>query len=253
MNPLQDQRGYTLVELVVAMTIFVLISVVVLGALVTVIRSSTKTSAQRQVQQDARYSIEEIARQARSASIDYQFYTQNAADPRCGFSSASSNATGALALVSSEANESGAPVSKRLVYFYDADSSHTPSHPAIYRYQNSVATLTPSCASIFGAPLDAASGPSKSKITASNVDVSPLTFYISPNQDPSTKTLCAAGDTDCNVARNTHPRVTILMTVQTIGSGVGAVKQSKTGLTTLQTTVGSRAYPVKTLLGQPST
>lgn len=242
-----DERGYTLVELAVAMLIFLIASVVVLGALVTVIQSSTKTTADRRSQQDARYSIEEIARQARSATIDYQFYVKNAGDARCAFSPAGSNSTKALALVITEADSASGPSSKRMVFFQDNN--------AVWRYQNNVATLSPTCDEVFTAPVDQASGPSKSKITASSgtatdVMVPLLTFYVSPNQNPYDKaTPCGAA---CQLARNTHPRTTILMTVQITGAGAGVSRQSKSGITTLQTTVGSRAYPVTTLLGQPA-
>ncbi len=242
-NQLKDQRGYTLVELIAAMTIFAIISVVVLGALVTVIQSSTKVSAERKVQQDARYSIEAIARQTRSASIDYAFYTQNAGDARCAFSPAGSNSTKTLALLFTQAGEANAPATQRLIFFY--------SNNAIWRYQNSASTPTPTCtgpSSIFAA----ASG--AQQITATDVTVTQLAFYISPNQNPYDQTTCPVGSAaDCNIARNTHPRVTILMTAQSVGAGVGVSQQAKTGTTTVETTVGSRAYPIKTLLGQPAT
>lgn len=240
----RDQRGYTTVELITAATIFALISVVVLGALVTMIQSSTKTSAERKVQQDARYSIEEIARQARSASIDYQFYAKNAADSRCGFSPNGSNSTKALALIFTESNESSPTATKRLVFFH--------SNNGIYRYEQNASALTPTCTDVINAPLDAGGdGPTRSKITANTVVVpsNSLTFYVSPNQNPYEKTPCSAGDTNCEIARNTHPRVTILLTVRTVGVGTGVSQQTKIGSTTLETTVGSRAYPIKALLG----
>lgn len=239
MNVLKDQRGYTLIELIAAMTIFAIISVVVLGALVTVIQSSAKTGAERKVQQDARYSIEEVARQTRSASIDYAFYVQNAGDPRCALATAAPNSTKALALITTQAGETNAPVTQRLIFFYNNN--------AIYRYQSSTSTTTPACAAIFAADSGA------QQITATNVTVMLLTFYISPNQNPYDQAACPVGNEPaCNIARNTHPRVTMVMTAQSIGTGVGVSQQSRTGTTTLQTTVGSRAYPINVLLGQPS-
>lgn len=238
MNVLKDQRGYTLVELIAAMTIFVIISVVVLGALVTVIQSSAKTSAERKVQQDARYSIEAIARQTRSASIDYAFYAQNAGDARCALATAAPNSTAALALIFTQAGGADAPATQRLIFFYNNN--------AIYRYQSSASTPTPSCAAIFAAVNGA------EQITATNVTVTRLTFYLSPNQNPYDQTTCPVGsEPACNIARNTHPRVTMVMTAQSVGVGVGVSQQAKTGTTTLETTVGSRAYPVKTPVGQP--
>lgn len=244
----RDQRGYTTVELITAATVFALISIVVVGALVTIIQSSTKTGAERKVQQDARYSIEEIARQTRSASIDYQFYAKNATDSRCAFSPSGSNSTKALALVFTESNEGSAATTRRLVFFH--------SNNAIYRYEEAFSTSTPNCADIFTAPLDASDeGPTRSKVTADTVVVpsNSLIFYISPNQDPFEKDPCPAGDTNCEIARNTHPRVTTLLTVRTVVGGHGVNQQTKLGTATLETTVGSRAYPTRALLGPTPT
>lgn len=240
----RSQGGYTIVELIAAMSIFALISVAVIAALISIMQSSTKTGAERRTQQDARYGIEEIARQSRSASIDYAFYVQNAGDARCAFGTVGSqpNSTKALALVFTESDEANAPVSKRLIFFQEGE--------AIYRFENNVGSPTPSCDSVFAAPTGASSGPTKSKITSNKVTVPTLTFYLSPNQDPYAQTAC---DTNCQIARNTHPRVTILMTTQIVGSGTGVNQQTGSGVTTLQTTVGSRSYPSEQLLGQPAT
>ncbi|MDP9212248.1 MAG: prepilin-type N-terminal cleavage/methylation domain-containing protein, partial [bacterium] len=92
---LRDQRGYTLIELVVSSTIFILLAVVVVGVLVSVSQSSSKTAAQRKVQQDVRVNIEEVARTVRTSKIDYAFYRENAGDARCRLPG---DATGSRAL-----------------------------------------------------------------------------------------------------------------------------------------------------------
>src|SRR5437660_474391 len=72
-----SQGGYTLIELVVAMMIFAVVLVTAIGSYVSVTQSSTKAGAQRNVQQDARFNVEEIARTVRSAAVDYAFYSLN--------------------------------------------------------------------------------------------------------------------------------------------------------------------------------
>ncbi|MEJ7662385.1 MAG: hypothetical protein WKG07_23865 [Hymenobacter sp.] len=48
-----------------------------LGSFLSVSSSANKAGAQRKVQQDVRFNIEEIARQSRSSSVNYDFYSKN--------------------------------------------------------------------------------------------------------------------------------------------------------------------------------
>lgn len=244
----KSQRGYSIIELIGAAMIFLLITIVVIGALVSVMRSSNRTGAERRSQQEARYSVEEIGRQTRSSSIDYAFYAQ-AGGTQCAFGlNGDQNASRVLALIFTESDEANAPVTKRMVFFQ--------SNNAVYRYENNIGTATPTCDQVFAAPETPAGpdGERKTRITAETVTVPTLNFYISPNQDPYDQNPCPTGSAEspCLIARNTHPRMTLLMTAQVTGSGTGVAQTTGTGVTTIQTTINSRVYQASELLGQPN-
>jgi prepilin-type N-terminal cleavage/methylation domain-containing protein len=234
----RSQAGYTLVELIGAMTIFALIMVVAIGAFVTLSGSATKTGAQRRVQQDSRYNIEELARQTRSSSIDYAFY-KNTTDPRCTLEGRQT-----LALFFTEASEGNAPVTRRLIYYWvpAADASHVGE---MYKYESNDSSSTPSCGDIRDVPLPESGSPSRIKATSESIDVKALAFYISPVADPY-----APPSADCTeVCRRTHPRVTMVITARFEGPGIGVSSQSKASTVTIETTVGSRAYPFDKTIG----
>lgn len=243
-----DQRGYSIIELVGAAMIFILITVVVIGALVAIMQSSSRTGAERRTQQEARYSAEEIGRQTRSSSIDYAFYAQ-AGGTQCAFGlGGDPNASRVLALVFTESDEANAPVTKRMVFFQSND--------AIYRYENNIGSATPSCDQIFAAP-DNPAGPEgehKTRVTAETVTIPTLRFYVSPNQDPYDQNPCPSGASEgpCLIARNTHPRMTVVLTARVAGSGTVTNQTTGTGVTTIQTTINSRVYQASKLLGQPN-
>lgn len=244
----RSQAGYTIIELVIAMVIFMIIMLVAVASYVNVSQSANKTTAQRHVQQDARYNEEEIARQTRSSSIDYAFYTVNATDARC-------NVVGrhALALFVTESGTGATSVTRRLIFFYrQADDNDPSKGGALYRYTNSEATVTPTCDDIYNAPTHTDNNPNQSQLTADNVLVSSANFFITPDSDPYNRTPCGPGDTPCKLARNTHPRVTIVLTVQSHLPGTGVTSQSSFSSATVETTVGSRAYPQSVLVGQPT-
>lgn len=243
-DALSSQKGYSVIELIGAAMIFILVTIVVISVLIAVMQSSGRTGAERRTQQEARYSTEEVARQTRSSSIDYAFYAQ-AGGTQCAFGlDGDLNATRVLALVFTEADEANAPVTKRMVFFLSND--------AVYRYENNIGTATPSCDQVFAAP-DNPAGPQgehKTRVTADKVSISTLRFYVSPNQDPYDQDPCPVGsEVPCLVARNTHPRMTLLMTARVAGAGTSPA--TGTGVTTIQTTINSRVYQANKLLGQP--
>ncbi|HEY8109122.1 MAG TPA: type II secretion system protein [Patescibacteria group bacterium] len=236
------QRGYTLVELIVATAIFVTISVVAVGVLVSVLNSSSKTAARRSVQQDARVNIEEVARTVRASSIDYAFYEPG--EHRCQTNGYVNDTTGTTAingsivlpLLWSEAVPGGEPNRKRVIFFYDPDAQ------AVYRYETPESAPPPSCSQLF-------SSADKVRLTGEGVEVTKARFFVSPIASPY-KDPCANKNSLCQVRRNTHPRVTILMVVKTLGDPDDLPSQARYSEMTIQTTIGSRAYPVTGLVGQ---
>jgi type II secretory pathway pseudopilin PulG len=240
---LRSQHGYTLVELIVAATMFIVISVVAVGVLVSVLNSSSKTAAQRSVQQDARVNIEEIARTVRSSSLDYEFYEKADADgqTQCQLPA---NATGSnvLPLIWNESVPGGEPNRKRVIFFYDDGSPADDSDGAVYRYEAADTSPVPSCAQLF-------STADKVRLTADNIAVTLTKFFVSPLANPY-KNACPTLNSLCQVRRNTHPRATIVMTVRTSAALASLANQSQFSQTTVQTTVGTRAYLITGLVGQ---
>lgn len=66
-----NRRGFTLVEVVVAMSIFSILTVVVSGIFVNVSNLHRQTANLQRLQNDGRYMIEKIAREIRSREVDY--------------------------------------------------------------------------------------------------------------------------------------------------------------------------------------
>lgn len=222
---IRNQRGYTVLEMIVAMSIFAIVLVTAIGSFVSVSRSSSKSASQRGVQQDIRFNLEDMTRQTRSSSIDYNFYKTT--DPRCQV------ATGrVLALLYTEAGADNAPQSSRVIFYYDA----TAGREGIYKYTSSDAVQTPTCDAVL-------SNADNTKLTADSVRVSDARFYITPDVSPSDPALAAA-----DPRRGIHPRVKIVATVETAGA-VANTDPTRESRVTLQTTVSSRAYPLTKVFG----
>lgn len=66
-HPKDNQRGFTLVELIVAMAIFLVVVTLAVGAFVTVSRMKSLTSTAKEVQQKTRIATEMITRLSRQA------------------------------------------------------------------------------------------------------------------------------------------------------------------------------------------
>lgn len=225
---LTNQRGYSLVELIVAMTIFAVVLMTATVTFTAVVRGSQKSAVQRSVQQEARYSIEEIARQARTAnSVDYGFYAGSPSGP------CSIDVGKVLALNTFDGSQF-----KRLYYYYDDTSK------AIYRYEEAPRQPSfPTCATI----QDLASNP-EARMTANNVDVLGAAFTILPRQNPDLNAACQVANTTCQAVNATQPRVQI-------AANMRSTSQSNNKLTAsvlFQTTAVLRSYPYGPAVPVPS-
>lgn len=209
------------------MAIFAVVLVIAIGAFVSVQRQATKTAAERRVQQDVRYNLETLARQARSASIDYAFYASAASDARCSLAGRNM-----LALLVTEAGEENAPVTKR-VYYYGRSNPNW----LVSKTYPDTATV-PTCADVLSAA-------NQVNQTANNVTIDLIRFYVAPTADPATDP--AAQNIQSGI-RNTHPRVTVLLTART--GAVGNTNQTAGfDSVTIQTTLSTRAYPLTSVYG----
>lgn len=76
---LSKQKGFTLIEAVVATAVFAFIITAILGVYIAISQLDTKTRAQRAVAQNARYITEFIAKEVRNGKIDYASYPSQSA------------------------------------------------------------------------------------------------------------------------------------------------------------------------------
>src|SRR3989304_2648377 len=68
---LSDSKGITLIELMVAMTIFLIVITLAVGGFISLIRLQSQTQTMTDVQQNGRIAIEQMTRLARQAeSVD---------------------------------------------------------------------------------------------------------------------------------------------------------------------------------------
>jgi len=68
-SSLANKRGYTLLELLVAMSMFTIVLVVVLGLFSMAIKSQRRVIAQQNVQENARFLLEFMAKEIRMSTI----------------------------------------------------------------------------------------------------------------------------------------------------------------------------------------
>ncbi len=211
------QGGYTLVELLVAMSIFTVVLITGLGSFVSVSTSANKAGAQRKVQQDARFNLEEVARQTRSSAINYEFYAGKEATP-CGIPQGK-----VLALKYTIGDDTGEAAPQFVFYYRDEGIGGITSNK-LFRY------LSPAAAPTCGEVLSSAATNHES-VTGENLTVSEAKFLISPGTDPA-------------VGGRVHPRATLLLTVQTGGGASTVTEQSRSSAITVQTSVSTRVYAI---------
>lgn len=68
------RKGFTLVEIIVVITIFSIVSVVTLNAFLTAFKSEQRSNIENAVLQDARYIMETISSEIQNGTIDYEEY-----------------------------------------------------------------------------------------------------------------------------------------------------------------------------------
>lgn len=71
-------KGFTLPEILVAVSIFVIVSTVIAGLYVQSFRETRRSNLQNQIYEDARFILQRIGDEIRSGAIDYdEYYNQN--------------------------------------------------------------------------------------------------------------------------------------------------------------------------------
>lgn len=148
---MKNQQGYTLVEMIVAVGIFAIVSVLIAQLFVTFTRTQQRTTNQQQIQSDARIVLAQVSDRIRSGVIDYASYGAGVSNP-----------TESLFLV----DENGVPV----VIAKSNNSAECPS-----------AEATP-CLTI------SENGATPTPMSSDRFTVDVVQFYIDPITDPEPTT-----------------------------------------------------------------
>lgn len=69
----KNQRGFTLIEIIVVLGIFSMLVVVILNVFILVMRSQRQAAFRQETLSDLRYVVETISKQVRTSEIDYSF------------------------------------------------------------------------------------------------------------------------------------------------------------------------------------
>lgn len=77
----KNGHGFTLIESVVAVSVFALLMTSIMGSILAVMRVNEKSRAVRTVEQNARFLTEFITREIRNGSVDYAAYGGSIGQP----------------------------------------------------------------------------------------------------------------------------------------------------------------------------
>jgi len=171
----QRQKGFTLVEMMVAITVFATASVIISDLFLSFNRSQRRAQASQAVQSDARVLLANIVDKIRSGEIDYSVYTPNVTNPETE-----------LHLLSADGTE-------YVIRRSDSDF---------------VNTVCPSAISTPCLEISADGGSTFSPMTSERLRVVGVQFYIQPIESPTTQT--SPGVFDFNI----QPRVTVVLGLQ---------------------------------------
>lgn len=192
------QKGFTIIEIVIATAIFATVSVIVGDLFLIVSKTQQKTKGIQRTASDARFAMEHLARQMRMGEIDYAYYGSPVAVP-----------SAVLAL--------------RTVDDFPL------------RFSRQTGSVCPDggvygCAAV--CTQESCGVGSWQPVTPKGIDVTALSFYIAPLEDPFVFDT-TLGDYKYDI----QPRVTIVMQTENI-----TLKDVDKKVLRLQTTVSSRTY-----------
>lgn len=82
---LKNRKGFTLAEVLIAATIFTIVSLIAINVFVNVIRIQRRVSLENAIYEDARVMMERMSREIRENAVDYEEYYNKASDQEPGF------------------------------------------------------------------------------------------------------------------------------------------------------------------------
>ncbi|HEX9503919.1 MAG TPA: prepilin-type N-terminal cleavage/methylation domain-containing protein [Patescibacteria group bacterium] len=150
-----NQKGFTLVESIVATAIFAFVIVSILGVYIAVLNLDTRTRAYRAVADNSRFIMDFLSKEVREGHINYTSYPSGLV----------SNTTSDLYLINQN-NEA------ERIYLFN-------------QTQNQIETNTINCLTDI-CNLVLSKGSATSNLNSSSVKVTRLYFYATPDGDPFT-------------------------------------------------------------------
>lgn len=229
------RNGFTLIEMIIAISIFSLTVLVATNIYVLVNNTQRKTLAAQKVMGDIRYIFEAMSQEVRLGKIDYAYYQDPNGD---------GNYADAIDLHPQAASH---PTVLAL--------TNQVNQKVFYRYSG---TGIQYCELVAAGDCDLAIGPGWQNVTPAGVEVQNLEFAISPSADPFTErdpvSCSVGGNSDCQAAgelsyrcgagsvcryfsdgNNFQPKV--LITMRSRAASATIAEQSRI---TMQTTVSTR-------------
>ena len=84
MNYYSRKQGFTLIEVLVAVSLFAVVSMLALTVFVNIIRIQNRLTMENAIYEDARFMMERISREIRNNAIDYEEYYNKALNQKYG-------------------------------------------------------------------------------------------------------------------------------------------------------------------------
>lgn len=247
----KKQSGFTLIEMIIAMSLFVLVLVLATNVYFLINNSQRRVVAMQKVQDDVRYVFEAMAQEVRLDKINYSFY----------------NTTGSPGLpvdlhpLASAAN-------------YMLATTNQQGDQVFFRRSSSVAdqndglgTKVQYCQILLGATTtcEVDNDSLWEDVTPNGVEIVDLRFYITPSADPFTAITgqsCDAGNPNCtgtalsyrcdiaqgrceyySDGRNFQPKVRMVLQARATDSNIPELSRT----VHMQTTISSRSIQSKAL------
>lgn len=227
------QSGFTLVEILVAVAIFMLAMLIATSVFMVATMHQRQTAAGQALQSDIRYALESVVRDVKYGTIDYDFYSNGTC------------MTGATNYCSNDPNNTTCPTNPCIVNLNDATQNpvrilgvrDTDGNMTRYRVDTTsdrlmVCTITIATDSL--SRCDDMTSTNWAAVTPDTVEMQRGEFYLFPLADPIALSGSASGSP---YKADDQPRVTIVLkTVQRYPNG--GVQQ----FITAQSTATSRLY-----------
>ncbi len=170
-----NNKAFTLIEMIVSLSIFVLIVLIVINVYMVINLSQRRTVEMQKLQSDTRYIFEAMAQEIRLGIIDYDFYST--ASPTFDLHPGAAIDNYILVLRNQSADR---------VFFRRSGA-------------NGVGTAIQYCKETTAGDCELADGPGWQNVTPEGVRVTDLRFSITPSADPFAVVdpLSCTDDSDC--------------------------------------------------------